>query len=61
MNNISRKILIASLVACIICLCCSVWMASVLKDSQSWFIVLFFAVATAWLGWNVFRGAGKDE
>jgi len=54
-----RTFLIISLVCCVICLAASIWLATVDRSNQTYFIVLFFSIACLWLGYNVAKSGRK--
>ena len=55
MWKLSKAMMIVSFVLVLVCLCASIWMTSVLKDTTSYLITAVFALAAVWLGFNLFR------
>ena len=55
MNKFSRIIWIISTICCFLCLVGSIWMASVMRDSMSYIMVVFFFIALLYFGMNVVK------
>lgn len=55
MNKFSRIIWIISTICCFLCLVGSVWMASVMCDTMSYTMVVFFFIAFLYFGVNVIK------
>ena len=55
MNKFSRIIWIISTICCFLCLVDSVWMASVMRDTMSYTMVVFFFIAFLYFGVNVIK------
>lgn len=55
MNKFSRIIWIISTICCFLCLVGSVWMASVMHDTMSYTMVVFFFISFLYFGVNVIK------
>lgn len=55
MNNFNTLFQVISLVFCVLCLACALWMASVLRDTTSYVMAGFLLVAVLWLSVELLR------